>query len=393
MQKYKQYIYTLELPRVPHINKYVEISHIDPLEHPILYLYEYIEKTGQYRITHKVPYVALLKCGGYTEAYKPLDVIKDNMPDTCLFLIPWCRVQKYSIGTEYSRETCVTLQIIAKDQQMCQTVIYMLQIVQQYGNAGVMKLLAHNDCKLERVQQTREDFDCFTRSYTTLDVPAEWYSMDALEVPFNSDLPIYPGGIVHISYMDVIQWILFQCEKNAINLHTEYINGTIVDPLLDEFNEKLTVKKRQRSGGACPTVQYDIEDLDVLMSQMAPCVTNLIGGGRQFPKNEERKRLMPILKQGGVPLDTTAALLNKLHNIDPNNNARTGVDRGNPAYWYEKEGDKVIHASGCAKMGTCPFKNTVDPKAQCSKEFKVRFPDKVQEKFRGPADWFHWINK
>ena len=47
MQKYRQYIYTQELPRVPHINNYVEISHIDPLEHPILYLYEYIEKTGQ----------------------------------------------------------------------------------------------------------------------------------------------------------------------------------------------------------------------------------------------------------------------------------------------------------------------------------------------------------
>ena len=88
------------------------------------------------------------------------------------------------------------------------------------------------------------------------------------------------------------------------------------------------------------------------------------------------------------PLPSSSALLNRLHTIDPNN-ARTGVDRCNPAYWYEKE----MYASGCAKMDTCPFKNTVDPRVQCSSEFKARFPDKVQGKFRGPADWFHWINK
>jgi len=388
MIKFTKYIYDLNLPNVPWVDGYVEISHIDPLEHPVLYLYEYIEKTKQYMVTHKVPYVALLKCAGYTDAIRPLTKIKVDMPDEYLFKIPWSRTTNYKIGKHYSFDVCVTLQIIAKDKQMRNTVSWMLNRVKLYGTDGVLKLLEHNNVQLTPVQQTRVDFDYFTRKYPTHDVPQQWFSFDPLEVPDLFDLPIQ-NGVVHMSFMGIREWISFQCKKNAITLHTEYIAGKIKSPMLDEFNKRLTVKKRSR---AVDVTQYDIEDMDQLMDQMAPCLINLIQGGRRYPKNDDRTRLVPILREGGVPLETTIELFNKLHERSPNG-ARSGIKRWDPSYYWKKSKNDAIRASGCGKMQTCPFKNQQNPKVLCTKEFKQRFPDKEADNLWSPVSWFKWINK
>lgn len=404
--EFKQLNDVLELPYITPVDGCIDMGKINPIEHPVLFLYKISEQTFQKMVYGKISYSNLLKCGGYLSVLPritPDTEIETDMPANYLFKIPWsltftsdkkADLSNIKITADYDYDTTMVLQLFGRDQSGIFR--WILENVLRFGTPGMLQLMEHNGYKLTVCDATKDDYLYFTRKHPNKAVPGkgEWFSLHPLDIPGNTTLKIYPDGTVHVTYMELFDWILFQCKRGMLDAHTLYYkqDPSVWSSKLAELEVSMfppATSKRSRQ--ARPV--YDIEDIDQLIGQMAPCVSNIIRGGRRYPKNEGRKKLIPILAAGGIPLETTEKLLNKLHSVDSNGKNSDGISRFPPKYYYEKSEKDVINPSGCSKMCTCPFKKDEIPQLRCSKEFEQRFPDVEMGLYITPVNWFHWINK
>jgi hypothetical protein len=165
------------------------------------------------------------------------------------------------------------------------------------------------------VEPTPSDVSQFIEQHRKHSVPRMWYSADPLDVPEHDKLHIHEDGTVHITFIHVIDWVRWRIRSYYSSVQTAIVSRGWPDERVQEIVTRANAvvaamkpaKKHDYNASG-----VDIEDLDKIWELMPPCVDRMLHK-RQFPIDSQRTLIVPIMKQGGLSVDTVGTFLQSLN--------------------------------------------------------------------------------
>lgn len=392
----------LTLPYIVVNHDYVSLEGIDPAQHPTLKPFFFDENTLQYVCLGSITYQVLYANDGYVFGMPPnyVQIPSTVPPEVTNFYLPWPTpkkrqntaltrddVQAYLLNPILQHMTAdlyAVLTLMGHNSLCEEWLNYRLWQLAAYGTQAFVNLLEYNGEISSVVECSTVDYFYFLKTYPDREVPSRWFEIDAIDC-VNPCVPLQ-NGKVHLSYMEMEQWIRFKCAQARIFARTRVtIEG--LPEQLQGFRVK-KAEKRQRSNNL-----VDIEDMGKLGEQLqkcAPCCDTLFSPNRSaFPVDSERIQIVPLMRTAKYSEETVLRLFQMWFDKFPN--GYTSLERRwNPVSYY-----RVGYAPpSCDEMGYCPFETD---KVACHAEFRRRYPEKYrvgdEEKFWGPASWLYWQNR
>ena len=237
----------------------------------------------------------------------------------------------------------------------------------------------------ERVEPTTNDVQ--THYAKGLPEPEGWYRVPFEEVSNAKDLPLYKGGVFHVTADYATDWYWRnRLSRDCIIRTTQTKHAPGVAELIDYFNGGGGGGKRQRVGGS-----DDNETRVGSEEHEAPCMQKMLIGA--FPGDLPRQYLVRTWSSARVSLEYVKSRLEALNIKYPHSSGPMDLKK---RWDYERHYNKRYAPPKCKDLcDYCPFTGTVDQrKSMCLKLLMERFPEKYpvppQWKFKGPAYWYEW---
>jgi hypothetical protein len=212
--------------------------------------------------------------------------------------------------------------------------------------------------------------------------PSCYFAVPMVELPLDlaMHLHIYPGGLVHISYMDMFDWIwnlfviqsqLKAFDSTPIVLEKDdwryHLRHRIVMWLSQHSENALTRKEGGGGWGGGRAVglegpTYVIEKND-LLSLVPPCFKRIMEQ-REFMKNAQRIHWVSTMQFAGVSRESIASFLESMNEAFPKGH-RTAKARFDYDYVLNKRSGPTFCANIVQNRDsnsiTCPFAEEVGP--------------------------------
>lgn len=240
---------------------------------------------------------------------------------------------------------------------------------------------------------TLRDRRLFYDYHPTLLPPNIWFKVKLVDAPSLHHLPVYKGGYIHVSFLDVKYWLWDVVTERCRQMRTKYwLNPE--DPLdlrerLWPFQKRIAQFKQKTTTTANPdTFVVDIESIPEMLP---PCTRDLITTNR-FPLHAERLALTSVFVKAGIAVESLGELLESLNEKYP----QPGVEQSALKRWDYKYCYKKGYAPPrCHKLPECMSCPYSGDKEQCLQEFYNTHPDCERvadlEYFYGPYNWPKWV--
>lgn len=258
---------------------------------------------------------------------------------------------------------------------------------------AVGRLLMYNDNLLEHLDMIPQDkwdpidFQCFYKRFGDYEMPpTAFFKVPFEEVPIEiaQHLPLHPGHVFHLTYLDVAPWIwnVYEISQQRRDATMPYPPGVAKDWVETQARRILYFKPKEeeeeRVRGPTRGLQEPVDPqvgfsvaVQVLIDAMPPCMKNVVTS--HFPRNQERMTLIPSLKDAGVSLETAENLFENLNNRYPSAGGAVELhSRFNVAsLWNRQRG-----ANFCKSIMTKTIQNAPEqlhcPYAKASKDNQTR---------------------
>lgn len=251
------------------------------------------------------------------------------------------------------------------------------------------------------------DMQSFARRWPSRKPPTCFFKVPMVELPqqLALQLPLYEQGMVHISYLDVPDWVwhlfVIRQQQRAFNTNVvllpeyqwlkddvQHIIRHYTLPYVGEKGKRFYSVRKQLETRSIITTESDAE----LLSFMPPCFRNIMTQG-SFMKNAQRLHWVSTLQFAGISRETIAGYLERSNDAHPG-----GYDNAKARFDYDYVLKKrpgptfcgnIVQNSNPSTQIVCPFASDVRAKgardieeiadgcrAQCAPG---------QRAFRGPA--------
>jgi len=241
------------------------------------------------------------------------------------------------------------------------------------------------------VDENPRDQQCFYERYPKApECPTLFFRVPMEEVPLalSRQLPLYKGGVHHLSYMDISCWIwnkyiiqnqqraferrlppvyaqLKMFIKNLRRIIVVYMTALVSRP---RFGAASAADRNYNNNNSQTHVDLcggvDVQDMESLWNMMPPCLAALRDNNR-FPKNMERLRGTHILMAAGLSINTiTEVWLRPLNEKYPHSPSALPLEARFDAVRALQKGLVSIHYCGNVISDTifrksdtlqCPF--------------------------------------
>lgn len=203
--------------------------------------------------------------------------------------------------------------------------------------------------------------------------PSCYFAVPLVEVPLDlaMQLRLYPGGLVHISYMDMFDWIwnlfMIQSQRNAFDstpivLEKDdwryHLKQRIIHWFSQNGENALTRKEggRRVMGGGEEGPTFNI-DRNELLSLVPPCFRRIMEQ-REFMKHTQRLHWVSTMQFAGVSRDSIASFLEGMNEAFPK-----GYRSAKARFDYDYVLNKHLGPTFCANIVqnqnansiTCPY--------------------------------------
>jgi len=237
---------------------------------------------------------------------------------------------------------------------------------------------------------TLEDRQHFYAYFPRCPLAEIWFAVPYVEVPTLA-LPIYKGGLTHISYHHVGEWLWQKSIQEIRRLFTKkYMSN---DKVFNKQHQLVTgyIKQLQRKTTHIDGSVIDIEDLPKVLP---PCFRKLVttDEAKRFPKNEERFAIAVTFNKRNIPMDVLETQLEILNDKFPKQPVAVSLrKRFDLQYYYDRD----YGAPSCENMNACIQCPYNKDKTKCLAEFnekwpEIRPPDQLKH-FFGPGSWLYWV--
>lgn len=248
-----------------------------------------------------------------------------------------------------------------------------------------------------------QDQRCFAQRHPKKRPPSCYFAVPMVEVPYEMamKLPIYKGGLVHIAYADVADWVwnLF-----AIQRQLEAFDGSKLpnefaqDDWLKEPFTRLCTWLVQHLEGPAPSsngrrghISMDnnnniVIDKENLISLVPPCFKRIMEQ-KEFMKNNQRLHWVSTMQFVGISRESIASFLDAMNDAYPKGyssaKARFDYDyvlKKRPGPTYCENIVKNRDPNGI----TCPFASEIGDVEDLASSCKDKCAP-GERAFRGPA--------
>lgn len=242
-------------------------------------------------------------------------------------------------------------------------------------------------------------------------------------------LPIYRGGVVHITYKEVAAWawhnFVTQTQLLAfrnptfpeeewrwLSLLHNLLEGRDIWPMVPKQERVSKANPYRTNMGSAPMMApaaaaadgdflFENVDMEDLAMHAPPCVSACMTAF-QFPKHEQRLRLLPIFQEARIPAHTVFAWFEAKNAAYPHPNTAYPDAKARFNYetlWNAKRGKTycaniirdTLSKGNTGSILTCPYAQLADPKAACAPHERIGFnaPHNLIKRYLGRKGVVH----